>query len=122
MKEFSWPKSKRVRMRSHYKKIQNDGRKFSTEHFIFCYIKGTQTQIGFTVTKRLGNAVFRNKMKRFLREYFRSHYQQVPNLHIVVVARYKCTKFCKQGMLDSLNTFLKNIDIKNIKERHKKSQ
>lgn len=122
MKEFSWSKSKRVRTRSHYKKIQNDGRKFSTMHFVFFYLKGSQTQIGITITKRIGNAVFRNRMKRFLREYFRVHYHQIPNLHIVVIARYKCMNFCKKEMLDSLGMFFKKIKIKNIKERRRKSQ
>jgi ribonuclease P protein component len=112
MSDFSWPKSKRIRNRPHYQKVQNKGRKFSTDHFLFFYMKSSQTQIGITVTKRVGNAVCRNKIKRFLREYLRHHYHEIPQYNIVVVARYRCKNLCKKEMFDSLNKFQRKISTK----------
>ena len=109
MNDFCWTKAKRIRNRRYYQQIQNFGSKYKTTHFIFFYVRSDCTQIGITVTKRIGNAVYRNKIKRFLREYFRHHYNNIPPFQVVVTVRYNCVPFKKEEMISSLHRFQKYL-------------
>jgi ribonuclease P protein component len=44
-------------------------------------------RLGLTVSRKVGNAVERNRWKRLLREAFRLSQQKLPSLDFVVVAR-----------------------------------
>jgi ribonuclease P protein component len=47
------------------------------------------TRIGITVTKKVGGAVLRNRIKRRFREIFRHHRQELlPPMDVVVNAHY----------------------------------
>ncbi len=57
-----------------------------------------QNRVGVTVSKKLGKAVVRNRVRRRLREVYRLHEEQFsPGWDIVVVARSRCigTDFSK---------------------------
>ena len=50
-------------------------------------------RVGITVSKKLGGAVVRNRVRRRLREVYRLHEEQFsPGWDIVVVARSRCIK------------------------------
>jgi ribonuclease P protein component len=44
-------------------------------------------RLGLAVTRRLGKAVRRNRVKRLLREFFRRHKQQLPPGDLVIMAK-----------------------------------
>jgi len=50
--------------------------------------KAPGLQVGFSVSKKVGNAVVRNRVKRRLKEAFRCYLEQLkPNVLIIIVAR-----------------------------------
>ena len=50
-----------------------------------------QNRVGVTVSKKLGKAVVRNRVRRRLREVYRLHEEQfAPGWDIVIVARSRC--------------------------------
>ena len=52
---------------------------------------GSQNRVGITVSKKLGKAVVRNRVRRRLREVYRLHEDRfAPGWDIVVVARSRC--------------------------------
>ena len=60
--------------------------------YFVCYMvqrNGQGCKLGLAVSRKVGNAVARNRVKRFLREYFRTHRAQflVEDLQMVIVAR-----------------------------------
>ena len=67
---FGHPRERRLRKRRDFLAIQTGGRKVHTKYFLVVVTKGAG-RLGITVTKRTGNAVTRNRLKRLVREYVR---------------------------------------------------
>ena len=44
-------------------------------------------RLGLVVTKRLGKAVRRNRVKRLLREFFRRHKGALPPVDLIIMAK-----------------------------------
>jgi ribonuclease P protein component len=89
-----FPKTVRILRRSDFRKVYDEGSRFSCPYFAaFCLKRpenedGTPTEgpkIGFTVTKALGKAVVRNRMKRRLREATRLHLAELPAAWMIVM-------------------------------------
>jgi ribonuclease P protein component len=70
---FSFPKADRILKRSEFLRLTQFGKKIHNKYFIANICPGTtgRTRLGITVTKRVGKAVVRNRIKRLCREYFR---------------------------------------------------
>ena len=70
---FSFDKKSRILKREDFLRIGKQGRPLRTKHFTILCLKNNIGNIrcGITVSKRIGNAVKRNRVKRFLREFFR---------------------------------------------------
>ena len=88
----SFPKSARLRTRAQFLKVQ-DG-KDSVQVSAACLLalalpNGTQAaRLGLTVSTKVGNAVTRNRIRRQLREWFRTHIEELPKGHdVVIIAR-----------------------------------
>jgi ribonuclease P protein component len=70
--------------------IQNAGRRLATRHFLIVYACSGDgpPRLGITVTKKIGNAVVRNRIKRAVRETFRIHAASLRRgASMVVIAR-----------------------------------
>jgi ribonuclease P protein component len=70
---FTLKKEDRILRRRDYIALSKFGRRIQNEHFI-AYISANQhsrSRIGITVTKKVGRAVKRNRIKRLVREFFR---------------------------------------------------
>ena len=76
--------------RSDFHRITGAGRRFSTRHFLV-YLRergdGGPTRLGITVTRKVGNAVRRNRIKRLVREWFWSRSDELGPCDLVVVAK-----------------------------------
>jgi ribonuclease P protein component len=86
---FSFPKTFRILRRSDFRKVYDEGSRFSCPFFAaFCLKQAKQEngpKIGFTVTKALGKAVIRNRMKRRLREAVRLQLAGLPPTWMIVM-------------------------------------
>jgi len=98
-----FPRARRVRKRLDYLRIQNQGRRYSTAHCLVFAISSPDlepadgsgspgarrlTRFGVTVSRKVGDAVTRNRVKRWIRESCRRWAPALPpSLDIVVVAR-----------------------------------
>ena len=71
--------------------MQGRGRRFSTTHYLVFVLPSDSpraTRFGLTVSRKVGNAVTRNRVKRWLREHCRRWARELPaNLDVVIVAR-----------------------------------
>jgi len=65
------------------------GRRLHTRHFGITLMPtpDSRPRLGLAVTKRLGKAVKRNRVKRLLREFFRRHRQKLPQEDLIIMAK-----------------------------------
>ncbi len=86
----SFPKSVRLLERRDFLFLQQKGRKRHSQHFLVATAPalGQYSRLGITTSRRFGNAIVRNRMKRLLREFFRTHKALIiPACDIVVIPR-----------------------------------
>lgn len=89
-----YPPGRRLRKRREYLAVQGRGQRVSGRHFlVFVRPRGNvavppRTRFGITVTRKVGDAVTRNRIKRFVRESCRKLGDQFPaDVDVVIVAR-----------------------------------
>jgi ribonuclease P protein component len=90
--DFTFPKERRLRARREFVAVQDKGRRVHTAHFVLIVAKGPDaaapSRLGVTVTKKIGTAVRRNRVKRLVREAFRLDPAFLPpGIDLVVVAK-----------------------------------
>lgn len=91
MKEQTYRKPERITSRSRYQTIYKQGVWRSSKNFTVITCDNTQgaKRLGITVTKKTGNAVTRNRIKRLIREFFRLNKILFPAGHDVVIMAKK---------------------------------
>jgi ribonuclease P protein component len=81
------PRAARVRLRSEYLAIQNHGRRLGGTH-LMVFARAGSGRMGVTVSRKVGGAVVRNRVKRWIRECYRRRRTDFPEqVDFVVVAR-----------------------------------
>jgi len=121
---YKLPKTKKILKAQEFKRTLKIGKKFVVPELVLFAAKNNENRdvnrMGFIVTKKIGNAVERNKVKRRLREIFRQIEQkelqaEEKALDLVFIARAK-TKTASYQRLEQSFKFAYNNMIK----RHKR--
>jgi len=89
---FAFPRERRLRARRDFVAAQQSGRRVHTAHFVLVVASGPEptalSRLGVTVTKKVGTAVRRNRVKRLVREAFRLCPELLPTgVDLVVIAK-----------------------------------
>ncbi len=81
----------RLRQRADYLAIQSGGKKLHGRHLLAIARRQPSFELagrlGITVTKKIGNAVVRNRIRRFVREWVRLHGWVPSGWDVVLVAK-----------------------------------
>lgn len=86
----TFPKAARLLARRDFLALQRRGKRRHCPHFVVVTApaQGKRPRLGITATRRFGNAVVRNRMKRMVREFFRARQRAIiPAQDILVIPR-----------------------------------
>jgi len=110
----AYPKGRRILKRRDFLRIQQRGYRIYSERLIFQFMPGRsqRVRLGITASKKIGNAVVRNRVKRWLREAFRREPSLIaPPLalifDLVVTPKRGVTDFSHAVILDELQSALR---------------
>jgi ribonuclease P protein component len=81
------PKREIIKKSDDFQMIIQRGQKWTGRRMMVFYLPSIERRIGFAVSKRLGNAVFRNKIKRWMREVYRARKHQIGSLQMIMMVK-----------------------------------
>lgn len=84
-------KEYRIKNNKEFQNVFQRGKSFANRQLVIYYLEVPEQEhfrVGLSVGTKIGNAVTRNRIKRYLRESFNSLQERInPNLDIVIIAR-----------------------------------
>jgi ribonuclease P protein component len=114
LKNFCFPKKVRLLKRGQFLKLSKQGKRVYTDCFIAIVLKGTvqNNRIGITISKKVGNAVERNRIKRIIREYFRHNKENISGpKDINIIARKGLTTLSNLEIIEKVDKLFSKIAL-----------
>jgi ribonuclease P protein component len=106
-------KADRLLERAEFVHLMTNATRFSDRYFIVFFEAGKKqgTRIGITASRKVGNAVTRNRIKRLVREFFRANRSVITRpVDIHVIAKKETAAGCSQTIFQSLEKIFRRIE------------
>ncbi|GGD02614.1 ribonuclease P [Pontibacillus chungwhensis BH030062] len=108
-------KQYRIKKNEEFQHVFKKGSSFANRQLVLYYVKKEEQphfRIGLSVSKKIGNAVMRNQIKRYLRQAFLELEPRMEqNYDIVVIARKPTNQMNFQEIKKSLSHVLKKTNL-----------
>lgn len=104
-------KAMRLRRRPEFLAVQEDGVKVHGRHLwaVAKRMSFSDGRAGFTVTKKVGNAVTRNRIRRHMREWLRTHGWVPQGWDVVFIARESAAAAPVSGLREDLAKLVRQL-------------
>lgn len=98
-----------------YQLVRKMGCKYNTPHFVLLVLENSvkNSRLGITVTRKVGNAVQRNRLKRIIREFFRKTHNEYPIMDYSIIVKRGSTRLSSSEMTIELKTLFLKMAINN---------
>jgi ribonuclease P protein component len=107
-------KNSRIRQKSHFNSIFADNRKSFGKYVIIYYKekRDSEKKIAFITSKKVGNAVIRNKCRRWMKEIYRQEQPGIDiNFDIIMIAKRGLNQSDYETVKTDITRTLKNKDL-----------
>lgn len=108
-------KKLRLRNRADFNRVYRHGKSFANYQFVVYWFHKPeieQFRLGISASKKIGNAVMRNRMRRMVKEIVRLHAAQiVDHIDMVFIVRKGATTLSYQEMEKSVMHVLKKASL-----------
>jgi ribonuclease P protein component len=101
-------KEKRILKRSEFVRVQKRGKRYKTRSLLILIHPGQtgQKRLGIAASKKIGNSVKRNRIKRLIREVFRKNQNLFPDsADIVIIPKIVNHKIEYFGLVEEIEDF-----------------
>lgn len=111
---FDFSRTHRLLKSRDFVSTMDSGKKIVSPNLVVIGTRSSLTdgRIGLVVSKKVGTAVTRNRIKRNLRECFRHLKHRFPGIDVVVIARHTCGKASGQLLCKTLEQTLESLVVK----------
>jgi len=109
----TYPPSARLRKRSEFLRLKDSAQKFASRGLLVVWQANQlgHARLGVTVSKKVGCAVTRNRVKRFVRETFRNSHSLLPAVDLNVIARSEAATMDFHGLQQELLKAFRRIGV-----------
>ena len=103
------PRHRRLLRSGDFSRVERQGKRASSA-FVVIVVKPGRGRVGFTVSKKVGNAVVRNRVKRCLRDIARRHKGLWVSRDLVIIARPEAAQAERTALEVDVLTNLRRAD------------
>jgi ribonuclease P protein component len=84
---FKFTKKERITQPQDFRRVMKSGRRHPSRNFVLFILKNEKTfhRLGIVVKKEIGPATYRNRIKRYIREFFRLHKHQIKGSYDIIL-------------------------------------
>lgn len=98
---------------SEFSKVYKRGKSFADKNIVVYYLPNQLgvTRIGFSISKKVGNSVVRNRVRRRIRESFRLNFSGFGGYDLIFVARVRSNQADYSELTKSLKYIFRKISL-----------
>lgn len=102
--EFTLSATQRLKKPADFQRVYKSKQWGGSAHFTFNVLAANESQLGVTVSKKVSKlAVVRNRIKRQVREFYRTHQHDLNSAHLVITAKPSCREASDEDRYASLD-------------------
>ena len=100
------PKEEIIKRSGEFSRIIKNGKRWKGKYLRIFFEEAGRRQVGFAVSKRQGNAVKRNRIKRLLREIYRKRRYKIREYKIIIMTEQDAIHLKISDLEQDLDLFL----------------
>ena len=101
----------RLQKNKQFQYVYRRGKSSGCKDIVLLHARGAGLKVGFSISRKIGNAVVRNRVKRRLRECFRLYLNQARPGWYVVVARPGAAQTAYQDLVKGMAYLLRKQNL-----------
>lgn len=91
--------------------VYRKGKSFPGRHLVLIYLKGRDLRLGVSASSKVGNAVVRNRVRRYMREDFRHMKNHLKSGRYILLARTSAPEAGHEALTRDLRAILERAKL-----------